>query len=279
MFGFRPFPEKQRVASRARRIWDKVRLTVVLALVGGCVDAVGYLVLFQMFTAHMSGNSIALTVYLGQGQWDTALRRGFPIPLFVAGVGLGAALSEGLIRSGFRSTFAAALGLESLLLLVFLLGGSTAFQDGRISPDPAWRFYLLAALPALAMGLQSAALRRAGGALVYTTFITGMLTSFAEEAVQFLFWFVGHARGPRRKPLHLLLRLSLRQGSFHRMLLRLAIWLAYVAGGIAGTVAELRGGLLFLLAPALALACIAVADLLRPIYPPSTPGFIPDWKE
>jgi uncharacterized membrane protein YoaK (UPF0700 family) len=38
-------------------------LIVLLAFTGGWVDAVGYLVLLHLFTGHMSGNTIALTVH------------------------------------------------------------------------------------------------------------------------------------------------------------------------------------------------------------------------
>lgn len=263
----------------ARLVWDKVGLTVLLALVGGAVDAAGYLVLFQLFTAHMSGNSIALTVHVGQGQWGAALHRAFPIPVFVAGVAVGAVMSESLIRAGFRSTFAAALGLESLLLVAFILCGTAVMRGGEIDPIPEGRFYALAALPALAMGVQNASLRRVGGAMVRTTYITGMLTSFAEEAVQWLFWLRDRARGHRPNRLSLLLRLSPRQPTFNRMFLRLGIWLSYVLGGIGGAIAEVHGGLLPLLVPVFALGCVAVADLIRPIYPANPRAFTPDWKE
>jgi uncharacterized membrane protein YoaK (UPF0700 family) len=42
----------------------------------------------------MSGNSVAMAAYAGQGHWAEAARRAFPIPLFVAGVALGASIAE-----------------------------------------------------------------------------------------------------------------------------------------------------------------------------------------
>ena len=44
-------------------------------------------------------------------------------------------------------------------------------------------YYALAALAVAAMGLQTAALRHVAGVAVHTTFITGMVTSLAEEVV------------------------------------------------------------------------------------------------
>ena len=45
--------------AQIRKEREKAWLAVLLAWVAGCVDAVGYLMLFHLFTAHMSGNSAA----------------------------------------------------------------------------------------------------------------------------------------------------------------------------------------------------------------------------
>src|SRR3954447_13390374 len=65
---------------------ERVLGTVAVALgaVGGYIDALGFLLLYQLFAANMSGNSILLGLSLGRGQWDVALHQFLPIPLFVA---------------------------------------------------------------------------------------------------------------------------------------------------------------------------------------------------
>ncbi len=75
-------------------------LILLLAFIGGWVDAYGYLVLVQLFTAHMSGNSIAMTVYAGKADWARAFHRAFPIPLFVLGIFLGGTTNRVLSRVG-----------------------------------------------------------------------------------------------------------------------------------------------------------------------------------
>jgi uncharacterized membrane protein YoaK (UPF0700 family) len=171
---------------------EKAWLALILALTAGCVDAVGYVVLWKVFTAHMSGNSVSAAVHTGEGKSAEAFHRASPIPLFVLGVALGAALSEFLARKGHRRIFAVAVALEASLLLVFLLWGGPLLRDGGIPEDVPWRFYALVALPTLAMGVQNATLRRVGGATVRTTYISGMLTNFAEQTVQYLFWLRDH---------------------------------------------------------------------------------------
>jgi uncharacterized membrane protein YoaK (UPF0700 family) len=75
-----------------------------------------------------------------------------------------------------------------------------------------------------------------------------------------------------------LLSLSPRQQAFRRAILYFAVWMTYVAGGFTGTLAELRRGLLCLLAPVLALIGVAARDLVHPIAPPKPPRDKPEWK-
>ena len=42
---------------------------LILAFTAGFVDAVGYIVLFQIFTAHMSGNTVAMCVHFSRQNW------------------------------------------------------------------------------------------------------------------------------------------------------------------------------------------------------------------
>lgn len=249
------------------QVSEKAWLALVLALTAGCVDAVSYLVLWKVFTAHMSGNSVASAVSAGLGETSHAMHRAFAIPIFVLGVALGAALSEALARSGVRRIFTVAVTLEASLLLVFLLWGGALLHDGVIPPEPAWRFYLLIAVVTLAMGVQNATLRRVGSVTVRTTYISGMLTNFAEQSVQYLFWLRDHWRA-HRGHLAVLLRLSRQQSSFRHLCLQGSIWVVFALGAILGVAATLRWGLVSLLLPVACLVAIAFCDLIDPIYPP-----------
>ncbi len=145
-----------------KQIWP----AVLLAWIAGFVDALGYLALSHMFTAHMSGNAAALGAQLGRVRWTESLLRGAAIPAFVLGVMAGA-LSESLAaRWRWRLRLAPAFALEFSLLLAFLLlcPKTSDIVDGT------WRFFTLVWLLAVAMGVQSATLSRAGGERVRTTF-------------------------------------------------------------------------------------------------------------
>lgn len=253
-------------AKQTAPVGEKAWLALVLALTAGCVDAVGYMVLWQVFTAHMSGNSVSAVVHAGEGKLAVAFHRAFPIPFFVLGVFVSAALSEALARGGRRHIFAIAVGVEAMLLVLFLVSGGAILHDGKIAEEPAWRFYLLVALPALAMGVQNASLRRVGNLTVRTTYISGMLTNFAEQSVQYLFWLRDHAP-EHRGQLASLMRRSVEQPSFLHLCLQVGIWFAFVVGALFGVWATLRWGLLSLIGPIVCLGIIAICDLMDPLYP------------
>ncbi len=248
---------------KAERV--KATLALLLAAVGGYVDAACFLLLFHTFVAHLSGDSISTAIHAGQREWAQAFHRAFPIPMFVLGALFGSLAAETLARRKARAVFAGPLALEAALLLAFVLLASPSVREGALRPDSDVIFYALAALPAVAMGLQSALLWRVGGTRVRTTFITGVLVSFTEEVVKFLFWFRGHY-GPRG--LSYLLRVSPRHPSFRRLLLLLGLWSAYVLGALEGTLAEWQWPLLSLLVPVAGLAVAVALDLAVPVLPP-----------
>jgi len=137
-------------------------LVLVLGLVAGSVDAIGYVTLFHLFTANMTGNS----VHLASGSLWHAL----PISAFLLGAIIGA-----LFASAHESK-ALAFAVEALALGAFaILTSARAFGELH---------WLTAAMPALAMGIQAVTVRRAGGGRVQTAFVTGMLVTFADALVK-----------------------------------------------------------------------------------------------
>ena len=67
----------------------------------GFVDAVGYLVLFRIYSANMSGNSVALSIAVGRGDWMQAFVYASPILAFFPGLVLGAIMVRACKRFGF----------------------------------------------------------------------------------------------------------------------------------------------------------------------------------
>jgi uncharacterized membrane protein YoaK (UPF0700 family) len=93
----------------------------------------------------------------------------------------------------------AVLAIEAALLVAFMFGGHAALRHGPVPTSDGAAFYGLVAIVTIAIGLQTAALQRAGGRVVRTTYVTGMLTRLAEETVVFGFWFPDERRAEGRR--------------------------------------------------------------------------------
>ncbi|HEY1959080.1 MAG TPA: YoaK family protein [Polyangiaceae bacterium] len=183
-------------------------LVLLLGLVAGSVDAIGYVTLFHLFTANMTGNSIDVANGIAAHRLSGSAWHALPISAFLLGAIVGA-----LFASAHRSK-ALALVAEALALAAFALLASTP-RFGELH-------WLTAAMPALAMGIQAVSFRRAGGGRVQTAFVTGMLVTFADALVAWV--------------------KSKRPGAGARARLVLGIWLAYVTGAFAGFAAHARIG-------------------------------------
>ena len=71
-------------------------LAIALTAVAGYVDAVGYLVLAHVFTANMSGNTIAVGRAIVDGDWSTYLLALWFAYLLFAAFGVAAQMRWGL---------------------------------------------------------------------------------------------------------------------------------------------------------------------------------------
>lgn len=157
--------------SRSRR--DS--LVLLLAWAAGSVDAIGFLGLNHVFTANMTGNTVLLGLSLGQGHGLAALSNFIALAGFAAGVALGALIVEKGSKPGaWDRRVTAALFLEAMMLAAFTLLWHLAPQGREPGSEV---LYLLIAFTALAMGIQSAAVRRLNLPGVATTYVTGTITS------------------------------------------------------------------------------------------------------
>lgn len=148
------------------------RATVLLFTgVAGNVDAITYLTA-HVFTANMTGNAVLLGIAAGQGQGGAAASSLIALIAFVSGVLLGAlVVGEGDAASA-SADVRRAVWIETLILAFFAVA--------CLSPlpvPPRATVFLLIISSGLAMGLQSAAVRRLKLPGIATTYITGTITS------------------------------------------------------------------------------------------------------
>jgi uncharacterized membrane protein YoaK (UPF0700 family) len=148
------------------------RATVLLFTgVAGNVDAITYLTA-HVFTANMTGNAVLLGIAAGQGNGKAAASSLIALAAFVAGVVLGAGIvGEGDVASA-STDVRRAVWCETAILAFFAVACLVPL------PLPARATVLMLIVSSgLAMGLQSAAVRRLKLPGIATTYITGTITS------------------------------------------------------------------------------------------------------
>lgn len=231
----------------ARTLWP----AIALAGIAGFIDAVGYLLLSHIFTAHMSGHAAAAGAHFGQQQWGEALLRAAAIPAFVFGVIVSRAGGHAVGGSKCGQLIVA-LTLELVLLIVFLLVYRILAPVHASTPA----FYSLVWILAGAMGAQATSLHRAGGERVTTTFVSGMLTSAAEELTDWCAVRLARLRGSGSSNA----RDTVVHG--HNFFVYGCIFFLFMTGALAGSYLESKIGVNGLLVPAAGLAAIVGLECL-----------------
>jgi uncharacterized membrane protein YoaK (UPF0700 family) len=157
-------------------------MLLALTWAAGSIDAISYLGLGHVFTAMMTGNTVLLGLALAQGEALAALRSILALIGFSVGVFVGAMIVERESQPPeWPAVVTNALALETAILGVFA-GTSLLIGGARTAGITYFLIFLLA----LAMGIQSAAVRRLGVPGIATTYITGTLTSLMVDLLGWL---------------------------------------------------------------------------------------------
>lgn len=215
----------------------------------------GYLGLGGVFVANMTGNAVLLGLALGQAKLQASLHAGLALAGFVAGVAVGRMMvGESRERADWTPSVTVALAVELALLVVF------AIWWGIASTAPAVGVvYALITLSALAMGMQSAAIRSLGVASVSTTYVTGTLTNLTMDVVDRLSPRAA-SRGNREESPE---GSGASKSQIRTLGLPADILFAYGAGAVAGGAAELRLHLAAVSLPAVVVAAVALVAATR----------------
>jgi uncharacterized membrane protein YoaK (UPF0700 family) len=213
-------------------------MALALAAIAGAVDGSGYLLLYHVFTSHMSGNTVAMTLSVASGNWRESWRHFEPIVVFFFGILAGIALTDLLVALRVARMFAVVAGLEFVLLVIFF---------AVAHPPQQW----MVVWPASAMGVQNAMLRRVGHHRVRTTFITGMLTNTAQGLVEALQAVFTHSGESREK--------------FADFTFYGAIWVCFASGGILAAFIAVAYGTWALLLPLSGLGALIAYDVITPV--------------
>ena len=211
--------------------------SICLAAVAGFVDTLGFVGLFGLFTAHVTGNFVLIGAELVQPGRGVALKL-LAFPAFVLAV----AMSRGLVLSLSASKTSVQrmlLGSQGLLLLCFMLAGLRSAAPGPHSET--WT-YAAGLLGAAAMGLQNGCNRMLFAKLTPNTVMTGNVTQLVIDVTD---WLVGRRDAALRSRISSL---------FFPVL-------AFALGSMGGAIGYVRLGFAALLFPSLLIALLAVATV------------------
>ncbi|MEK7318161.1 MAG: YoaK family protein, partial [Pseudomonadota bacterium] len=152
----------------------------VLSFVAGFVDVVGFIALFGLFTAHVTGNFIMIGVEL-TGNSDGLATKLLALPAFVVAVAATRVLESNFARRQ-RPVVALLLAIECLFLLLFIGTGLWAKAGAGLTAN-ALPSTLAGMLAVVAMGIQNALSRTALADLGPTTIMTGNTTQVVIDLV------------------------------------------------------------------------------------------------
>src|SRR5712672_1630388 len=153
-------------------------LPTVLSIIAGSVDAISFLGLGGLFTAHVTGNLVILAAHLVSGS-GAPVAPMLSVPVFVATLGLTRLLAGALERIGFPSLRPLLL-LQLLLLVGFLVLCVSA--GPRIDPD-ATKAILGGMLGVSAMAVQNALVQISLQGAPSTAVMTTNITRFTMDVV------------------------------------------------------------------------------------------------
>lgn len=157
----------------------------MLAFIAGFIDTAGFVTLFGLFTAHVTGNIViaaADMVHRGGAGAGTALSM---IPVFVVAVALSTLLLDVVRARWPQRALGIMIGIETLLLGCFFVA-ALCFDPRGSSPD-GLPVVVVGSIGVLAMGLQNALAREVPViSYIPTTMITGNLTQMTIAAMRWL---------------------------------------------------------------------------------------------
>ena len=135
------------------------------------MDAVSYLALGRVFTANMTGNTVLLGLSLVQRDLDGAGRSALALGGFLVGGAIGAWIAYlGPREEGWPRGVTIALIIECVFL-------------AALANDRSELLGLRVVFASIAMGIQSAAVRRLNVPGIATTYVTGTLTTAVTSLV------------------------------------------------------------------------------------------------
>ncbi|MFM0619290.1 YoaK family protein [Paraburkholderia nemoris] len=211
----------------------------ILALIAGYVDTVGFVALFGLFTAHVTGNFVLIgaeVAGVGQG----VLLKLLAFPSFIVGIALSSVIFKFLERNHSADAASALYLLQAMLLVSFLVTGLIATP---IKASNAPTVLACGVLGTMAMGVQNARGRLLQVTGLPNTVMTGNVTQIVLDLIELIHRGAagGHGQQVRR-----------------RLKSTLAAMCGFAVGAIFGALAYVNFSFLAIALPVAALLFLAL---------------------
>lgn len=158
------------VAARTREVG-----VLLLAMVSGATDAIGFVALGGVFTSVMTGNMVLFGLAIARGDVGQLANAATAIVCFMLGCAIGARIAGRPAKNDppWPRPVTVALLLELGLFGAYTIG----YESAHLGHANATLQPILLALTATGLGVQSAAVQRFGQSGLSTTYMTGTLTT------------------------------------------------------------------------------------------------------
>ena len=169
-------PEHRAQAS-AHESW----IATLLAFTAGCTDTIGFVALYGLFTAHVTGNFVLLGASIAEHR-SGVIAKLLALPVFIAAVAGARVFESRRTRRGGAAAIPL-LGTELVFLGGFLAIGLVAIPAADADAPLA---VVAGFMGVVAMGIQNSLSRTTFSALSPTTVMTGNVTQLTIDAVDLL---------------------------------------------------------------------------------------------
>jgi uncharacterized membrane protein YoaK (UPF0700 family) len=161
--------------------WRAYREPALLAAMAGFVDTLGFVALYGLFTAHVTGNLVVAGAEMAGGNVDV-LAKLLAIPTFVLAVG---AITWWVQHSAARDArlLAKIMLVEAFWLTAFMLAGLVL---GPLRGADGWDTIVTGMLGVIAMSVRNAAGRLLLGTTTPSTIMTGNVTQLTIDTTTLL---------------------------------------------------------------------------------------------
>jgi uncharacterized membrane protein YoaK (UPF0700 family) len=154
----------------------------ILAWVAGYVDTLGFIALFGLFTAHVTGNFVLIgaeAAGVGQG----VLLKLLAFPSFIVGIASSSVIFKFLEQRHAEHAPSALYLLQAVLLMLFMAAGWAALP---IENSTASAVLLCGVVGTMAMGVQNARGRLLQSAGLPNTVMTGNVTQVVLDVIELI---------------------------------------------------------------------------------------------